>query len=198
MVLNIFNVACLFIVISALLVVMSKNALHSIIFLVANFFFSAITIFLLENEFLALFFLIIYLGAILILFLFVVMMLDLKHNTLRAGRLHLPTGIVLGFLSFAFVSNRFSALLSPGGVINVTEVESNLYVNWHAVLEQASDLTSLSGVLYHNYAPQILMAGLLLYTSTVGVVFLTSNRHRSISIKSRQSLTKQLSRNNVL
>jgi len=68
---------CALVLISASMVIISKNPLHSVLFLVTSFLASSLLLFLFENEFLALFFLIIYLGAIAILFLFVVMMLDI-------------------------------------------------------------------------------------------------------------------------
>ena len=72
-----FSVLLLF---SSAIVIIARNPLHSVLALVGSFLFSSVLIFLFENEFLALFFLIIYLGAIAILFLFVVMMLDVRHK----------------------------------------------------------------------------------------------------------------------
>ena len=69
-------------VFSAIVVITQNNSLYSVLALVLSFLSASILILLLENEFLALFFLIIYLGAIAILFLFVVIMLDIKHNDL--------------------------------------------------------------------------------------------------------------------
>ena len=133
-----------------------------------------------------------------ILFLFVVMMLDLKHNKLKVTRLHLPTGVLIGSISFFYIGNRCAALFFESKKTVFFESDSNIYVNWQVVLEQNSDVTVLGDIFYHNYVAQILMAGILLYTSTIGVVFLTSNKHRAFSIKNTQSLTKQLSRSRVL
>lgn len=199
--LNLFNLICFLIIISSFLVIISQNALHSILFLVFCFFFSAMTIFLLENEFLALFFLIIYLGAIIILFLFVVMMLDIKHNKLKINQLHLPTGVILGFFSFFYLKNcLINTFITPYYQISpYLETNKNFYVNWQSVLEQSSDVFILSGVIYKTFVFQLLMAGILLYTTTIGVVFLTSNKSKSrYLVKNRQFLTKQLSRTKVL
>ena len=192
------SVNCFLIILSSISVVTSRNALHSILFLVSSFFFSSITIFFLENEFFALFFLIIYLGAIMVLFLFVVMMLDLKHNKLKINRLHLPTGVFLGFISFLYVKACLNDFLASSHLLKISPETTNYYVNWQTVLEQSSDVTVLGEVFYHNYVVQILMSGLLLYTTTIGVVFLTSNKHKPAGIKNKQSLTKQLSRSHVL
>ena len=89
---------------SASLVIISKNPLHSVLFLVASFLSASMLLFLFENEFLALFFLIIYLGAIAILFLFVVMMLDIKYRDFQMSRLYFPVGILIGFTVLIEVS----------------------------------------------------------------------------------------------
>ena len=82
--------------VSAALTIISKNSLHSVLFLVTSFLSASIILFLFENEFLALFFLIIYLGAIAILFLFVVMMLNSKKASLiRSSIQYLPAGLLI-------------------------------------------------------------------------------------------------------
>lgn len=135
-----------------------------------------------------------------ILFLFVVMMLDIKHNQLKINRLHLPTGIVLGFFTFfyskSFLINMFKTPYYQNE--EIFRINKNVYVNWQLVLDQSSDVIVLSAIFYENFAFQILMAGVLLYTTTIGVVFLTANRGRNSFIKKKQSLTKQLSRTKIL
>jgi NADH-quinone oxidoreductase subunit J len=159
------------------------------------FFFSSITIFLLENEFLALFFLIIYLGAILILFLFVVMMLDLKLNTFKEKRVHSPVALALGLVLFflTLYSVEFTKFFDS----KLVEPKlKNDYINWLSLLENNSDVYVFANFFYANYPAQIIIAGVLLYISVVGVVFLTSTNK-----KSRQNsyvLTRQLSRSGVL
>ena len=185
---------CGFLVISSISVVTSRNALHSILFLVSSFLFSAFTIFFLENEFLALFFLIIYLGVIVILFLFVVMMLDLKHNLLKQTSLHLPTGALLGLFSYTYMKSSIDQFFLPFSV----KSQQIPYANWFYMLDNTTDVSAISTVFYHNYAAQILISGLLLYITVIGAVFLTSSKYKKSNIKSFQSLTKQLSRRNVL
>lgn len=191
---NIFCAALLF---SSLGVIYSKNALHSILFLVSTFFFSSMTVFLLENEFLALFLLIIYVGAVMVLFLFVVMMMDLKHNILKVSRLHFLTGAAFMVVSVQFFWCQISAMFCFSDYSkNVFLLQTNK--NWFSYLDQTQDIAAISSVFYHNYAAQILIAGLLLYVAVVGVVFLTTSRYKGSSVKSRQSLTRQLSRSSVL
>ena len=182
-------------VLSSISVIFSRNSLHSVLFMASCFFFSSITIFLLENEFLALFFLIIYLGAILILFLFVVMMLDLKLNTFKEKRVHSPVALVLGLVMFSLTlySVEFTRFFDS----KLVEPKlKNDYINWLSLLENNSDVYVFANFFYTNYPAQIIIAGVLLYISVVGVVFLTSTNKKSG--QSSYVLTRQLSRNGVL
>lgn len=189
---------CSFLILSALFVITSKNALHSILFLVSSFLFSAFTIFFLENEFLALFFLIIYLGAIVILFLFVVMMLDLKHNLINQTKAHFPTGFLVGVFSFLYVKHVIELDFKHSFLITKTPSHAPYYVNWQNMLDNTTDIMAIAAVFYHNYAAQILISGILLYIAVIGVVFLTTSNYKRSTIKSSQSLTRQLSRRGVL
>lgn len=191
------NIFCIALILSSLGVIYSRNALHSILFLVSTFFFSSMTVLFLENEFLALFLLIIYVGAIMVLFLFVVMMMDLKHNILKVSRLHFMTGIAFTAVSAKFFQSKIRAMFRfSDHHEDFCQPQPNK--NWFSYLDQTQDISAISSVFYHNYAAQILIAGLLLYVAVVGVVFLTTSKYKGSSIKSRQSLTKQLSRSAVL
>lgn len=87
---------------STSIVVISKHSIFSIVFLAASFIFSSLLLFLLECEFLALLFLVIYLGAILVLFLFAVMMLELKLTNLLIYQIkYIPIGLTFSILLFS-------------------------------------------------------------------------------------------------
>ena len=94
-----FFIVSIIIIIASLLVILSKNPIHSVLFLILVFFNSSI-IFLFSNaEFIAMVILIVYIGAVAVLFLFVVMMLDINVAKLRQGFLnYLPTGLLVGFI----------------------------------------------------------------------------------------------------
>jgi NADH-quinone oxidoreductase subunit J len=117
---------CALLLVSASMVIISKNPLHSVLFLVTSFLSSSILLFLFENEFLALFFLIIYLGAIAILFLFVVMMLDIKYRDLQTSRLYLPVGAFIGLTLLVEVYGAFSKVFSKNTNMNIFEHNSYL------------------------------------------------------------------------
>jgi len=178
------------------MVIISKNPLHSVLFLVMSFLSSSILLFLFENEFLALFFLIIYLGAIAILFLFVVMMLDIKHRDLQTSRLYLPIGVLIGITLFIEIQGVFSKVFSRN--TNMSSLEHNLYLNWYDNLDSLLDVYVFGQIFYTHYVLQILMAGLILYLAVIGVAVLTVKAASHRGEKREQSLFRQLSRKNVL
>lgn len=188
---------CALLLVSASMVIISRNPLHSVLFLVTSFLSSSILLFLFENEFLALFFLIIYLGAVAILFLFVVMMLDIKYRELQTSRLYLPVGVFVGFTLLFEVYGAFRKVFSKN--TNVSELEHNSYLNWYDSLDALSDVYVIGQIFYTHYVLQILMAGLILYLAVIGVAFLTVKSAFARGQKrDQQSLFRQLSRKNIL
>ena len=189
-------ILCSLVLFSAVMVIVAQNPLHSVLFLVLSFFMSSLLLFIFENEFLALFFLIIYLGSITILFLFVVMMLDIKFKDLQVNKLYFPAGVLIGTIVLAEVYRSFSVIFSKN--TNYTDVEHNLYFNWYDSADSLGDLQVIGQVFYTHYVLQILMAGLILYVAVIGVAFLTVRSAHEKRLKRDQSICRQLSRNNVL
>jgi NADH-quinone oxidoreductase subunit J len=187
---------CTLVLVSASMVIIAKNPLHSVLFLVTSFLSSSVLLFLFENEFLALFFLIIYLGAIAILFLFVVMMLNIKYRDLQTSRLYFPAGILIGSVLLAETHGAFSKLFSKN--TGTVSGEHNNYVNWYDNLDSLPDVYVLGQIFYTHYVLQILIAGLILYVAVIGVAFLTVKSAFHKSSKREQSIYRQLSRKNVL
>jgi NADH-quinone oxidoreductase subunit J len=181
---------------SASMVIISKNSLHSVLFLVTSFLSASILLFLFENEFLALFFLIIYLGAIAILFLFVVMMLDIKYRDLQTSRLYLPVGVFIGLTLLVEVYGAFSKVFSKN--TNVAGSPHNFYLNWYDTLDSLPDFYVFGQIFYTHFVLQILIAGLILYLAVIGVAFLTVKSAFHKNEKREQSIFRQLSRKNVL
>lgn len=187
---------CALLLVSASMVIISKNSLHSILFLVTSFLSASMLLFIFENEFLALFFLTIYLGAIAILFLFVVMMLDIKYRELQTSRLYLPVGVLIGATVLVEIHGAFSKLFSKN--TNISGLDHNIYLNWYDNLDSLSDLHVFGQIFYTHYVLQILIAGLILYIAVIGVSFLTVKSAFSKNEKREQSIFRQLSRKNVL
>ena len=175
--------------ISSLSVVILQNSVHSVVCLVLSFISSSGILLLLECEFFAFLFVIVYVGAIAVLFLFVVMMLDLKD---------LPTNQTSNskyFIFGVFAALGFLVLVLPT-LTNYYESNSygislveNVFTNWYNE-DAITELEALGQILYTHYVLQFLVAGLILTLSVIGVVVLTVN----LSAKNLATNVKQISR----
>ena len=191
---SLFYVFSSVLLISSVLVVISQNAIFSVLFLVLSFLSSACLLFLLKCEFLSLMFILIYVGAIAILFLFVVMMLDLKTlNSKKDSLKYLPFGLVIGtvFLTEILLVIKETFKSNP----YQDELLYNYYVNWYDKIDTFTEIQTLGQILYTQYVLQFLVAGNVLLLATVAAVVLTlgtgtENREKT------QVIFKQLSRNN--
>ena len=182
---------------SALMVIIVQNSIHSVLFLVLSFVTSASMLFLLECEFISLMFITIYVGAIAVLFLFVIMMLDIKTAYFTKDTLkYFPFGSFIGFVFLMeillVVFKNFKSNPYQNSFL------SNFYVNWFDKVDSFTDLEALGQVLYTHYVLHFLVAGIILLLSVIGAVVLTINTKEKTS--RHQIVFKQLSRNykNVL
>ena len=175
-------------VFSAMMVIVASHSVFSLLFLVLSFLASAFLLFMLECEFLALIFIVVYVGAIAVLFLFAVMMLDAKlQNLTRNIFRYLPVGFLfaLGFL----VPVLFQ--LSSGVNENTSLFVQNSYTNWYDLLDSTSDVEVYGQVLYSYFVLQFLVVGLILLVVLIGVVYLTNTYTSNRTVD--QSTFKQLS-----
>ena len=183
--------------ISSLMVITVQNSVYSVLFLVLSFICASVILFLLECEFVALIFITIYVGAIAVLFLFVVMMLDIKINQLKKDSVkYFPFAVILGgvFLIeiLIMISDNFKY-----NYYNVSTV-TNFYINWYDKIDSFSEINSIGQVMYTQYVLQFLVAGNVLLLATLAVVVLATDTGKNNS--KDQIIYKQLSRNskNVL
>lgn len=177
-------------ILSSLMVISVQNAVHSVLFLVLSFISSASLLFLLECEFIALLFIMIYVGAIAVLFLFVVMMLDTKTVNIKKDLVkYFPFGSLIGIL-FSF---EIFLLISKNFTSNsyINSVLYNFHTNWFDKLDTLTELESIGQILYTNYVLQFLIAGNILLLSAIGAVSLTLKTKQSFR---KQIIFKQLSR----
>nr|YP_010047265.1 NADH dehydrogenase subunit 6 [Eucampia zodiacus]QPJ79909.1 NADH dehydrogenase subunit 6 [Eucampia zodiacus] len=177
-------------ILSSLMVISVQNAVHSVLFLVLSFISSASLLFLLECEFIALLFIMIYVGAIAVLFLFVVMMLDTKIVNIKKDLVkYFPFGSLIGIL-FSF---EIFLLISKNFTSNsyINSVLYNFHTNWFDKLDTLTELESIGQILYTNYVLQFLIAGNILLLSAIGAVSLTLKTKQS---SRKQIIFKQLSR----
>ncbi|EJF88716.1 NADH-quinone oxidoreductase subunit J [Bartonella tamiae] len=170
---------------SAVMVVSARNPVHSVLFLILAFFNAAALFVLTGAEFLGLILLVVYVGAVAVLFLFVVMMLDVDFAELKTGALkYAPIGALIGIivvieLVFVFVSIKFSPVVAQ----NITQPIPNLV--------QRPNTQALGDVLYTDYIFYFQIAGLVLLVAMIGAIILTL-RHKP-GVK-RQSISEQVAR----
>nr|CRH07497.1 NADH-quinone oxidoreductase chain J (NADH dehydrogenase I, chain J) (NDH-1, chain J) [Candidatus Magnetococcus massalia] len=167
--------------VSAIRVITAKNPVHSVLFLVLAFFTAAGLFILIEAEFLAAILVMVYMGAVAILFLFVVMMLDIDFSELREGaKEHIIPGIAIG------------------GVIMVEliAVTSSFHLDGHGeeavpATETVNNTLELGKVLYTKYLMPFEVASLILLVALIGAVALTHRVRKGVK---RQNIDDQLAR----
>ena len=189
---TIFYLFSVFLVISALMVVIAQHPVFSLLFLVSSFVFSAFMLFMLECEFLALLFIVVYVGAIAILFLFAIMMLESKFSDLSKNVMkYVPVGFVFGLILLLPMLNEIMNEFKSNGCYNSFYL--NKFQNWYDLSDSITDVEVYGQVLYTYFVLQLLVAGLILLLVLVGVVYLANNYTVSKQTLD-QAVFKQLSR----
>jgi NADH-quinone oxidoreductase subunit J len=154
---------------SAVMVIASRNPVHSVLFLILAFVNAAGLFILLGAEFLAMILVVVYVGAVAVLFLFVIMMLDVDFAELRQGFLnYLPFGMVIGALFLAEL-----LLVAGGWVINPAVTKSL----GSPIPTNISNTEALGLVLYTKYIHYFQVAGIVLLVAMIGAIVLTL-RHK--------------------
>ncbi len=167
---------------SSLMVITARNPVHSVLFLILAFFNSAGLFILLGAEFVGMIMVIVYVGAVAVLFLFVVMMLDISFADLRKGAMqYVPIGLLIGAVLLT------ELVLVYGTWSSVQGVEGNLAAS---VLrfEDATNAESLGQILYTDYVFAFQMAGLILFVAMIGAIVLTLRKRPGVR---RQSVVEQ-------
>jgi len=170
---------------SGVMVIASRNPVHSVLFLILAFFNSAGLFLLLGAEFLAMILVVVYVGAVAVLFMFVVMMLDINFLELRRGFLqYLPIGALIGLVLLVELVLLFGAwVISP---------EATAIARFPTPpVEQVSNTHALGAVLYTDYLYLFQAAGLILLVAMIGAIVLT---HRTREGVHRQSIAAQVAR----
>src|ERR1700741_3635953 len=168
---------------SAVMVIAARNPVHSVLFLILAFFNAAGLFVLTGAEFLAMILVVVYVGAVAVLFLFVVMMLDVDFAELKKGALsYLPTGGLLGLALLA-------ELVVVAGVWKMAPAS-------HAALQSATpkgltNTQALGHILYTDYVYYFQIAGLVLLVAMIGAIVLTLRQRAGVR---RQSIPAQNAR----
>ena len=154
-------------VLSALMVISARNPVHSVLFLILAFFNSAGLFILLGAEFVAMIMVIVYVGAVAVLFLFVVMMLDISFADLRKGAMQfVPIGLAIGAV-------LLSELVIAYGAWSYADSAMDNRGAPFMRFEGATNAESLGQILYTDYVLAFQVAGLILFVAMVGAIVLT-------------------------
>lgn len=160
---------------AGLMVVVSRNPVFSVLFLILAFFNAAGLFVLIGVEFIAMLLVVVYVGAVAVLFLFVVMMLDINFAEMRAGfQKYLPLGLVVGgILVFELVAAIYGDAFSGATLPAMPEI---------------SNTRALGNVLYTKYLYLFQIAGLILLVAMIGAISLTMRRRAGVR---RQVIAEQ-------
>ena len=170
---------------SGLMVVLARNPVHSVLFLILTFVAAAGLFLLAGAEFLALILIVVYVGAVAILFLFVVMMLDIDFGRVKRDTLkYAPIGVIIGVvllaeLVIAATGNYYAPQMALATSMPIPP------------LEEVSNIEALGSVLYTRYILFFQLAGLILFVAMVGAIVLTLRHKEGLK---RQSIPQQVGR----
>ena len=154
---------------AAFMVVASRNPVHSVMFLILTFFSAAGLFILMGAEFLALLLVMVYVGAVAVLFLFVVMMLDVDFVELKQGFLtYMPIGAIVAFILLA-------EMILVGAVYFMGDAKTVVPTD-----PETSNLEAIGEVLYTQYAGAFEAAGLVLLVALIGAVVLTMRKRSGV------------------
>ena len=170
---------------AGVMVIAARNPVHSVLFLILAFFNAAGLFVLMGAEFLAMILVVVYVGAVAVLFLFVVMMLDINFVELRQGFLrYLPIGGAIGLILLAEL-----ALVAGGWVF--APAAATVLTDPTPALMRVPNTQALGLVLYTKYIYLFQTAGLVLLVAMIGAIVLTLRRREGVR---RQKITEQLAR----
>ncbi|MEP3475862.1 MAG: NADH-quinone oxidoreductase subunit J [Hyphomicrobiales bacterium] len=172
-------------ILSGLMVIAARNPVHAVLFLILAFFNVAGLFLLLGAEFLAVILLIVYVGAVAVLFLFVVMMLDVDFAELKSGFLsYLPVGLMIGGVLLLEIIMATSAwVLNPA----ISKLEKNTPID-----QSITNTEAFGRVLYTDHLYYFEAAGILLLVAMVGAIVLTLRTREGVK---RQDIATQVARN---
>ncbi|WP_282608192.1 NADH-quinone oxidoreductase subunit J [Pelagibius sp. Alg239-R121] len=172
---------------AGVMVVSARNPVHSVLFLILAFFNAAGLFVLMGAEFLAMILVVVYVGAVAVLFLFVVMMLDINYAAMRQGFLqYLPVGALIGLVLVVEL-----ALVGFSWVASSPDAPASLAGVPIPPIDEVHNTKAIGQVVYTKFAYLFQMAGLVLLVAMVGAIVLTLRQREGVR---RQSISAQVSR----
>jgi len=180
-----FYLFAFILVAAALMVIAARNPVHSVLFLILTFFNAAGLFLLAGAEFLAMILLIVYVGAVAVLFLFVVMMLDVDFAALKQGALeYAPAGALIGLILLG------ELIVVLGGYAFEPTLAGSVATPMPALAER-TNTAALGDVLYTDYLVYFQISGMVLFAAMVGAIVLTLRHKPGVR---RQSIPAQVAR----
>ena len=181
-----FYVFSIIAVISAIMVTVSKNTVHSVFFLILDFISISCLFIMIGAEFLGMIMLIVYVGAVAVLFLFVVMMLNVAQQKnqwfiSKENSGHIPVGLLISVIIF------FELIIVIGG----WKYKPDLFETSNLISNEISNTHSLGQVLYTDYIHIFQISGMILLIAMIGAIVLTFRQREGVK---KQSYLKQISR----
>ena len=168
---------------SSLAVISSKNTVHAVFFLILDFVSISCLFIMMGAEYLGMLMLIVYVGAVAVLFLFVVMMLNVNLRDLRTGFLsYLPFGSLIGVVLLIEIGMMIGTWKFKDNFIKTSEIKINT---------QLSNTEAIGNVLYTDFLYYFQISGLILLVAMIGAILLTFRRKDNLK---RQDITKQIMR----
>ena len=182
-----FYIFSLIAIVSAIMVTVSKNTVHSVFFLILDFISISCLFIMIGAEFLGMIMLIIYVGAVAVLFLFVVMMLNVAQQknqwfSARESSKHIPVGLIISTIIF------FELIIVIGGWKYKPDLVSSMSLNLDSSI---SNTHAIGYVLYTDYIHIFQLSGMILLVAMIGAIVLTFRQRSGVK---RQSYFSQISR----
>ena len=183
----IFYIFSFIAILSAIMVVASKNTVHSVFFLILDFISISCLFIMIGAEFLGMIMLIVYVGAVAILFLFVVMMLNVAQQTnewftSQKSSTHIPIGLLISLIIF------FELIIVIGGWKYKTDLVDSISIQINSSI---TNTQSLGNVIYTDYIHLFQLSGMILLVAMIGAIVLTYRQRTGVR---RQRYFKQISR----
>jgi NADH-quinone oxidoreductase subunit J len=170
---------------AGVMVISSRNPVHSVLFLILAFFNAAGLFILMGAEFLAMILVVVYVGAVAVLFLFVVMMLDINFVELRQGFLqYLPFGALVALTLLAELALVLGTWLAAPEASQVARAPT-------PPIDQVTNTHAIGAVIYTDYIYLFQAAGIILLISMIGAIVLTLRQREGVR---RQSVPRQIAR----
>ena len=168
---------------SSIAVISARNTVHAVFFLILDFVSISCLFIMMGAEYLGMLTLIVYVGAVAVLFLFVVMMLNVNFKELKAGFLsYLPFGSLIGVVLLIELGMMIGTWKYKDSFIKTSEIQIN---------DKITNTEAIGNVLYTDYIQYFQISGMILLVAMIGAILLTFRQKENLK---RQDITKQVSR----